>query len=256
MIGSMASGTRREGIVDRLRRDGRVDVGELAAEFATSEVTVRRDLDVLADNGVLRRVRGGAVSLLMRGEELPFAMRQAESAGAKERMAAVAAAMVRDGEAVTVDSGTTGLAVARALVGRRLTVMPLSLHAARALAASPSIQLMLPGGTVRFGEGSLVGPMAEASLAALRFDTAFVTCCGLSLDSGVTAHDVQDAAVKRIAMAAASRVVLLAEGAKFARTALAVVCPASQVDVVVTDQAAPEEAVTRLRAAGVEVLRA
>jgi DeoR/GlpR family transcriptional regulator of sugar metabolism len=252
----MAGSTRRDGIVERLRRDGRVDVAALAAEFATSEVTVRRDLDVLADSGVLRRVRGGAISLLMRGEELPFAMRQVESVGAKERIGAMAAALLRDGEAVVVDSGTSGLAVARALTGRRLTVMPLSLHGALALSASPSIRLMLPGGTARFGEGSLVGPMAEASLAALRFDTAFLTCCGLSLDHGVTAHDVQDAAVKRAARAAASRVVLVAEGAKFARTALAVVCPARDVDIVVTDQAAPEEAVGRLRAAGVEVLRA
>jgi DeoR/GlpR family transcriptional regulator of sugar metabolism len=247
------SSVRHEGIVERLRRDGRVEVADLAAEFRTSEVTVRRDLDLLAENGVLRRVRGGAISLLMRGEEVPFAMREVESAAAKKRIAAVAAGLLRDGEAVVVDSGTTGLAVARVLIGRRLTVMPLSLHAAAALSTSPSVNLLLPGGSARFREGSLVGPMTEASLAALRFDTVVLTCCGLSLDSGVTAHDVQDAAVKRAAMVSANRTVLVAEGAKFARTALAVVCPAGEVDVLVTDADAPEEAVAQLREAGVEV---
>lgn len=255
LYGRLMGGSRRQaGIVERLRRVGRVEVAELAGQLGTSEVTVRRDLDLLAEAGVLRRVRGGAVSLLMRGEELPFAMREVESAAAKERIGAAAAGLLRDGEAVALDSGTGGLAVARALVGRRLTVMPLSLPAAGVLSGTASVTLLLPGGTARFGEGSLVGPATEASLAALRFDTTILTCCGLSSAGGVTAHDVQDAAVKRAAVAAAARVVLVAEGAKFARTALAVVCPASAVDVLVTDDTAPAAALEQLREAGVQVV--
>lgn len=247
---------RQGRIVDRLRRTGRVEVAALAEDLATSEVTVRRDLDLLAETGVLRRVRGGAVSLLVRGAELPFAMREVESAGAKDRIGAAAAALLSDGEAVALDSGTSGLAVARALVGRRLTVMPLSLHAAGMLSASSAVTLLLPGGTARFGEGSLVGPTTEANLAALRFDTTVLTCCGLSLSAGVTAHDVQDAAVKRAAIASAARVVLVAEGTKFARTALAVVCQASRVDVLVTDASAPADALEQLRDVGVQVVLA
>lgn len=250
------SAARQAQIVDRLHQVGRVEVSDLAGDLGTSEVTVRRDLDVLADAGVLRRVRGGAVSLLMRGQELPFSMREVEAADAKMRIGAAAAALLRDGEAVALDSGTTGLAVARALVGRRLTVVPLSLHAAGVLSASASVTLLLPGGTARFGEGSLVGPTTEANLAALRFDTTILTCCGLSPTGGVTAHDLQDAAVKRAAVAAAGRVVLVAEGAKFARTALAVVCPASRVDVLVTDRAAPTDALGQLRDTGVQVVLA
>jgi DeoR/GlpR family transcriptional regulator of sugar metabolism len=192
----------------------------------------------------------------MRGDELPFALRELESSDAKQRMATVAAGLVRDGEAVVVDSGTTGLAVASALTGRRLTVMPLSLPAVTALSGSSATTLLVPGGTARFGEGSLVGPMTEAALTGLRFDTVFLTCCGFSPTDGVTAHDVQDAAVKRAAVGAANRVVLLAEAAKLARTALVVVCPSSAVDVVVTDRDAPEATVAQLTAAGIEVHRA
>lgn len=252
----MTTRDKQEAILERLRQDGRVDVATLARDLATSEVTVRRNLEALADGGVLRRVRGGAVSLLMRGEELPFSIRTAESSHIKDRIAAAAAGLVRDGEAVVIDSGTSGLAVARALVGRRLTVMPLSLHGIDALSGSASVKLLVPGGTARFGEGSLVGPMTEANLAGLRFDTTLLTCCGLSFDAGVTAHDVQDAAVKRAAMTSASRTVLVAESAKFGRTALAVVCSASDVDVLVTDTDAPTDAVAALREAGVQVVLA
>ena len=251
----MESAGRHGVIVDRLKRDGRVDVRELAVELGTSEVTVRRDLDQLAEGGVLQRVHGGAVSLLMRGDELPFAMREVEDAEVKARIATAAGQLLRDGEAVVVDSGTTGLAVARALAGRRLTAMPLSLPSANALSASASISLLMPGGTARFGEGTFVGPMTEASLRSLRFDTVVLTCCGLSLDAGVTAHDLQDSAVKRAAIEASNRVVLVAEGAKFARTALAIVCSVALIDIVVTDSSAPAEAVSQVRAAGVEVLQ-
>lgn len=244
---------RQQHILDRLRQDGRVDVADLATALETSEVTIRRDLDLLAEQGTLRRIRGGAVSLMMRGEELPFAMREVESVEAKRRMAAVASGLIRDGEAVVVDSGTSGLAVARALADRQLTVMPLSLHGAVALSTSSSVNLVLPGGSTRFGEGSMVGPLAEASLAALRFDTVLLTCCGLSAEDGVTAHDLQDAAVKRAAVKSSRRTILLAEGAKFTRTALASVCPADQIDVLVTDETAPAGALAQFREAGVDV---
>ncbi|MFD6164809.1 DeoR/GlpR family DNA-binding transcription regulator [Oerskovia sp. NPDC060287] len=246
--------TRQQRIVQRLRETERVDVADLALELDTSEVTVRRDLDTLAAAGALRRVHGGAVSLLLRGEELPFALREIESTSAKEQIARTVADLLSDGEAVIVDSGTTGLAIARALVGRRLTVVPLSIPAAHVLSASASTTLKVPGGTSRFGEGSLVGPLTEASLRSLRVDTAIISCCGLSVVDGVTAYDDVEAATKRAAMASARRTILVGEAAKFSRTALAVVCPLTDFDVLVTDPEAPADAVARLRQAGVDVL--
>ncbi len=176
----MDASQRLSELVDVLRRDGRVDVATAAAEFGTAELTVRRDLDVLVERGVARRVRGGAVNLLMRGEELPFAMRAIEAAGGKQRIAAAVAELIADGEAVGLDSGTTVAGTARALAGRRLTVMPMSLHAANALAGSASVRLMMPGGEARPGELAMVGPLALASIAALRFDTVVLGCCGVS----------------------------------------------------------------------------
>ena len=151
------------------------------------------------------------------------------------------AALIADRESVVLDSGTTCLEAARALRERPLTVMPLSLHAANALVGAPSLKLLLPGGEPRPGELAVTGPLAEASLAALRFDTAVIGCCGLTPGDGVTAYDLADAAIKRAAIASARRVIAVADAAKLSRTALAFVAAASSLDILVTDTDAPDE---------------
>ena len=109
----MDAAARINQLVEALRLHGRVDVATAAAEFGTAEMTVRRDLDVLVERGVARRVRGGAVNLMMRGEELPFAMRELDALDTKKRIASDVAGLITDGEAVGLDSGTTVLEIAR-----------------------------------------------------------------------------------------------------------------------------------------------
>lgn len=248
----MDANARLGALVEVLQRDGRVDVAEMAAGFGAAEMTIRRDLDRIVAMGMARRVRGGAISLLMRGEELPFAMRVLEHAEAKGRIAAAVAEALRDGEAVLLDSGTTAVLVGRGLAGRRLTVMPMSLHAATALAAYESIRLLMPGGETRPGELTMTGPLALASIGALRFDTTVLSCCGLS-DGRMTTHDLGDAEVKRAMIGSAARVILAADSSKFGQTALALVGPATGVDLIITDTAAPAAAIDALRSAGLEV---
>ena len=239
-------------IIDRLRLVEHASVAELAQAVDTSEVTIRRDLEQLADQGMLRRVRGGAVGLLSRGEEPPFAFRELEAAEAKQRIGAAVAGLIRDGEAVVLDGGTTGLEVARALSGRRITVMPLSLQSANALTAPPT-RVILPGGELRPGELSVTGPLAEAGLRALRFDLVVLTCCGVSVEHGVTAHNLGDAAVKLTAISSARRVVMAADATKFTRTAMAAVAPLDSIDLLVTDAAAPQQTLDAITALGIEV---
>lgn len=247
-------GGRQAEIIRELKQSDRVTVAELAQRLDTSEVTIRRDLAELEGVGLLRRVRGGAVSALLRGDELPFAMRELEYGEAKRRIAAVAVGLIADGESVVLDSGTTGLAAAHEIRHRQVTVMPLSVSAIGVLATSERVSMLLPGGTVRPHELSVIGPMVQDNLAALRFDTMLLTCCGLDADRGVTAFDLHDAGVKRCALGSSSRVIAMVDGSKFVRTAMAVVCEATALDVVVTDSSAPADAVARLEAAGVRVL--
>jgi DeoR/GlpR family transcriptional regulator of sugar metabolism len=251
----MDAAQRTGHLIDLLRRDGRVEVASAARDCGTAELTIRRDLDLLVQRGVAQRVRGGAVSLLMRGEELPFAMRELDAAPLKQALGRAVAALISDGEAVALDSGTTVVEVARSLNGRRVTVMPMSLPAAMTLAASSSVRLLMPGGEVRPNELCMVGPLAVSSIAALRFDTVVLGCCGVSPENQVTAHDLGDAQVKLALLAAARRRVLVLDGSKFSHSALAVVCPISAFDVVVTDASAPESLTAELASAGVAVHR-
>lgn len=239
-------------LAEVLQREGRVEVARAATLLGAAEMTIRRDLDRMVTMGLARRVRGGAISLLMRGEEPPYAMRAVERADAKRRIGRAVASELRDGEAVIIDSGSTAVEVARAVAGRRLTVMPMSLHAAAVLSAAASPRLLMPGGETRPGELAMAGPLALASITALRFDTAVLSCCGLA-GGRVTAHDLGDAEVKTAMLGSSARVVLAADSSKFRQTALAVVCAADAVDIVVTDDAAPGDAIEALRAAGVEV---
>jgi DeoR/GlpR family transcriptional regulator of sugar metabolism len=241
-------------LVRVLHRDGRIEVGDSARALGVAEMTIRRDLDLLVTRGVARRVRGGAVSLLLRGDELPYAMRELEAVDAKRRIGSAVAAELRDGEAVALDGGTTGLEVARALSGRRLTVLATALRAALQLAESPSVRLLQPGGEVRPGELSVVGKLAVSAICSLRFDTAVICACGLA-GGTLTAHDLDDAAIKQAMVDSSARVIVAADSSKLGHAAMAVICPLERIDQLVTDTEAPQAAVEELERSGVSVLR-
>ncbi|WP_406835385.1 DeoR/GlpR family DNA-binding transcription regulator [Streptomyces sp. AHU1] len=249
------SNADRHGLIAKAVRDsGAATVQELAELTGASEMTIRRDLDTLASQGVLERVRGGARTLLLRGEEPPFALRTNESVDAKRRIAAEVCAMIADGESVLLDSGTTCLEVARLLRERPVTVMPLSLQAIHLLGETPGpATLVVPGGQPRAAEGALGGPLTLASLAALRFDTAVIGCCGLSAADGLTAYDLDDAAVKRAGITSSRRVLLATDGSKLGHTAFAHVGPSTLLHTLVTDTTAPPDEVTALENAGTVV---
>lgn len=248
----------RHGLIAKAVRDsGWAMVPQLAELTGASEMTIRRDLDTLAAQGVLERVRGGARTLLLRGEEPPFALRAHEDVDAKRRIAAEISALIADGESVLLDSGTTCLEVARLLRERPVTVMPLSLQAVHVFSQAPGpATLVVPGGQPRAAEGALTGPLTLASLAALRFDTAVIGCCGLSAADGLTAYDLDDAAVKKASIAVARRAVAAADGGKLGRTAHAFVGPSTLLHTLVTDAAAPADEITALEAAGTIVITA
>ncbi|MFD0363434.1 DeoR/GlpR family DNA-binding transcription regulator [Nocardia sp. GCM10030253] len=252
----MSSIDRLQRITDAVREAGQLGVAELAELTGASEMTIRRDLEALSGQGVVERYRGGARSLLLRGDEPPFALRAHEGLAIKRRIAVEVAGLIADGESVVLDSGTTCLEVARALEQRRLTVLPLSLHAVNALTAAPQLTLLVPGGTPRPGELALTGPLTLASLGALRFDTAILGCCGLNAADGLTAYDLDDAAVKRAAIASSRRVIAVAEATKLSRTALAFVAPAAALHAVVTDESAADVETAALTAEGVTLHKA
>ncbi|MER5728329.1 hypothetical protein ABT084_08205 [Streptomyces sp. NPDC002138] len=150
------------------------------------------------------------MSNLPGGVEPPYAIRAISGAQAKERLARTVVSLLTDGETAALDTGTTAVAVAQAMATRQLTVSPLSLHATFALSGRPGIQLLMPGGQVRPEELSFHGHTPVQMFKDLCFDTFILGCCGIAPVQGATAYNLDDVQVKRAAVAAAQRVILVA----------------------------------------------
>jgi DeoR/GlpR family transcriptional regulator of sugar metabolism len=240
---------RRQAML-RAVRSGSTHVSELAESFGVSEMTVRRDLRELARDGKLERVRGGA---LHAAREPPFEQTAVERFAAKDRIGAAAAALVEDGETVMIDIGTTTLQAAHHLHGRSLSVVTTSLAVYEELLPDHGIELLLPGGIVRRNYRSLVGVLAEDSLRQLRADVLFLGTAGIDERLGVWDTTIVEVPIKRAMIAAAERVVLLADAAKFAMGGSVRVCEADAIDHIVTDAAVPPAARAAIDEAGIGV---
>ena len=255
----MSTDERHRLIGELLRSREHMTVDELMSECGASGATIRRDLDVLALHGVLRRVHGGAVSLLLRGENPEYRQRELEDRAVKVRIAAGVAAILTDRGHLWLDSGSTATEIARQLRRREMTIMPMSLRAVSALTADDPPagrrpELLLPGGSLIPSELSFRGPMTEANIRSLRFDTAVVTPCALNLRDGLLAHDLDDAAVKRAGLESAGRVIVACSGSKWNASAVALVAALDAVDVLVTDRVLSPEELTQLAQHSVEAV--
>ncbi|TJZ57389.1 DeoR/GlpR transcriptional regulator [Streptomyces piniterrae] len=245
---------RHRFILSLLTDRNRASVAELARSAKASEMTIRRDLEVLESRGALRRVHGGAVSALLSGVEPPYAVRAMVGGESKAKLAKVVVELLNDGETVALDTGTTAVAIAQAMAGRRLTVTPLSLHATYPLTENEGIRLLLPGGQVRPGELAFYGETALRTFEDLRYDTFILGCCGLDAANGATAYSLDDVHVKRVAARSARRTIVAATAEKLGRVALGRICSVEQISLVVTDAPQGAPAIEELRAAGVDII--
>jgi DeoR family transcriptional regulator of aga operon len=246
---------RRQIILQRLQEEGEVAFGELAQGLGTSEMTIRRDLELLEIEGIARRVRGGAIAVRSRSYEPPILQRSSHEAGAKKRIGQAAAALLEDGESTILDVGTTVLEMAKAISpSLSLTVITSSLLIATELAGKPLANVIVTGGVVRHGEMSLIGPQAEESFAGFNCDSIFLGVAGVSETKGLSEYNLDDARVKRAAMNAARRVVVLADASKIGQLAFANVALLSEIDLLITNASPDHRSVRAIKEQGVEVL--
>lgn len=253
----MRTEERHRIIAEILRERSAVTVDELTEACQASGATIRRDLEVLAGHGVLRRVHGGAQSLIGRGENPGYGQRELEDQDVKKRIAAAVAQLLPPREHVWLDSGSTATEIARKLAGRELTLMPMSLqalNAATAETAGTRPAILLPGGGLVPGELCFRGPLAESNIRSLRFDTAVVTPCAVDFTDGLLAHDLEDAAVKKAGLASAGRVVVAAAASKWHAQARVLVSGLERADVLVTDKNFSAEERGQLDGYSVEVV--
>ncbi|MEU6101192.1 DeoR/GlpR family DNA-binding transcription regulator [Streptomyces flaveolus] len=242
----------------RLARDGgRVDVVSLAEEFQVTAETIRRDLKALDRAGLLRRVHGGAIPAGRLDFEPDLAERESTAAGEKERIAKAALAELPAEGTVILDAGSTVAGLAAAFPPEaQLTVVTHSLPTAARLADHPGIQLHLVGGRVRHRTRAAVDAWALRAYGEIRADVLMVAANGFSAEHGLTTPDLAEAAVKRAAVAAARRVVLLADSSKHGQEHFARFGALSDVDLLITDSGLSPEDAAAIERDGTEVVRA
>ncbi|MFJ9694781.1 DeoR/GlpR family DNA-binding transcription regulator [Kitasatospora sp. NPDC101183] len=233
---------RRAVILQRVRQEGGVRVAELVQELGVSDMTVRRDLEVLAGRGLVHKVHGGAVRAeATTGRDPGFAAKAVREQPAKEAAARAAAALVPPGSAVALAGGTSVYAVARHLRAvEGLSVVTNSLPTADLLeqpgedGAPARADVILTGG-VRTPSHTLVGPIADLTIRALNVDVLVLGCHGLSAEAGLTTPNPLEAETNRAFLRSARRVVVVADHTKWNALGLASFAPLEQVDVLVTD---------------------
>jgi DeoR/GlpR family transcriptional regulator of sugar metabolism len=243
---------RHELILRILRADGSATVESLAERLATSQATIRRDLVQLDEDGLLRRVYGGAVSVDDRDD--PFAGVAAVHADDKDAIARHCADMIKDGETVLIDIGTTAYQVARHLRGRSLTVVTSSLPVVDELQDEPGIQLMVLGGMLWRDHRSLVGFMTEDNIRQVHADRLILGTSGVRPGGHVMDTTVIEVPVKRAMISVSDQVILVADTAKFPGVGMAKVCGPAELDALVTNAPADPATVVALRETGAEVI--
>lgn len=257
---------RWNALLELLARDGRIEVEEAAAELAVSAATIRRDLDELAQQQMLTRTRGGAVGHNL-SYDLPLRYKTARRASEKQRIAAAVARMVEPGAVVGLNGGTTTTEIARAIAtrgelsgsdggGPAVTVVTNALNIAHELAVRPQIKIVLTGGVARPQSFELMGPLATGVLNEVSLDLAVLGVDALDPERGASAHHEGEAGINRLMAGRAARVVVAADSSKLGRRAFARICALDEIEVLVTDTGATEEAVAPYTEAGVRVVRA
>jgi len=253
MLVDMLTATRQARILDSLRVDGEVTVEDLAEQFGVSLSTIRRDLNALSAEGLLRRVRGGGS---IEPDKVPFSDVQRQQRPEKTRIAARAAELVSDGDVVLIDIGTTTALLARELRGRRITVITSSLAVIDELRDDDGVELIVLGGVVRGNYHSMVGALTEQALAQIRATICFLGTSGIRPDGTISDTTGMEVPVKRAMIASSQRAVVLADASKFPGVGLLSVCGPEELWGVVTNEDADPATLAVLRSNDIEVMTA
>jgi DeoR/GlpR family transcriptional regulator of sugar metabolism len=248
-------------ILQEVLRRQFVSTAELARQFSVSQVAIRRNLAELEQTGLLRRVHGGAQAVPRPGQTAQYDARLLDSVPAKRAIGQAAAALIRAGETILADSGTTVLEVVRAippalLENGNLTVATRSLVIASELRRYRQVRLIVLGGVYVHDLDDFVGSQVESALREVHVNTLFIGTDGVSPERGLTTDNLLEAQLYRLIVRIADRVVVVADSSKIGAVKLQTILPFEDIHYLVTDAAAPEDAVRALRDRGVAVILA
>ena len=245
---------RRQEIVRQVNRRGRVSVTELSRLLGVSEVTIRADLQALAERNLIIRTHGGAIPA--KGMyDLALTRRRQQQVSEKSRIGQAGAAMVADGDAIFVDSSSTALTIVPYLNNhRQLTIITNSLAVAQAVQDTPSVTVVMPGGTLQNDTASLIGIDGLEILHKFNIQKGFFGAHGLNLPEGLTDVSAEEAEVKRQMVAMCRQTVAVLDCTKWGRVGLASFAQLEDIDTIITDADAPPELLEQVNGLGIEVM--
>lgn len=244
---------RRHNLLRLTAERGRVKISELARQFEVSEMTIHRDIQVLEAQGLVRKLHGGVA--LAGVQETPYRERIVQQHPHKRAIARAAVQMIQPGQTIYLSPGTTTTEIARLLPQKDLTVVTNSLPIAQELMHGTELEVILTGGSIRRYAEALVGPAAEASLAQLFINLAFVGITGMDPEGGLTVYSETEAKVLQAVLRASRKAILVADSTKWGRVMGPRVAALEMVHGLITDTALPEIAVEYLEARDVAVTR-
>lgn len=245
---------RQQKIVKLVNKKKRVFVNELCDLFNTSAVTIRRDLQALEEQGFIRRVHGGAISVQSLFTGLALSEKEKIRMGEKERIARYAATLVQRGDVIIIDSGSTTLQFARRLKSKSgMTIITNAMHVASELSKSDH-KIILTGGEMEPDSLTLIGPLADQSLQSITADKLFMGIDSIDFEYGLTTPSVLEARTLQEMMHASAERILLADSSKFGRKSLAVVNNITVLDKIIVDNGIASEEIKRLEKAGIKVI--
>jgi DeoR/GlpR family transcriptional regulator of sugar metabolism len=250
---------RQKRIVEHLAENQSASVSELSRLLEVSSVTIRNDLNQLAQAGQVVRMHGGAQMLGERQrQEYTFAKRQKIQARQKQAIGELAASLIQPFDTLLLDASTTAVAVGRALKCDHslhdVTILTTGIWTALEVLGCPGVNVVLTGGLVRTTTGSIAGSITQQALQQFNIQKAFLGAWGLTLEEGFTDTPLMEVELKRAIVERSQEVIAIIDSTKFGRVALASFASLDRIRRVITDPAAPPEMLAALRLRGVEVL--
>lgn len=245
---------RMRGIMKKLERENRVLIADLTKEFNTTSVTIRKDLDILESQGLLKRTHGGAILHKPLFHGLNLNEKEKLNADEKQRIADEAVKLISGGDVIILDSGSTTTQLARNMKNLKgITVITNAVNIALELSAS-DCEIILTGGALQKNSSTLVGPFADDILRKVSADKLFHGVDGIDYETGLTTPDIIEANTSRVMMQRAGENILLVDSSKFGRRSLGVICQINEINKIITTKKMDKAEIQKLNEMGVEVV--
>lgn len=246
---------RHKLILDKLGKDGFVNVNSLSKEFQVSAVTIRKDLKLLEERKLLFRSHGRAIPSNPYITENHVEIKEKINAEQKQKIANAAKTTLQPKDTIVLASGTSVIEFARQISEmENLTVVSASLNTSIILSKNPKIDVIQLGGSVRPNSSSIIGPMGEKMLAEFTFTKLFLGVDGIDLDYGLTTTNAMEASLNKVMINAAQRIIVLADSSKFGRKGFGRICGLEEVDQIITDDGIDEKTRNRIIELGIDLV--